>query len=307
MTKRPRESGQLVLHLDLDDPFAWIRFLAAQTWDGSRRKMGQTLATLSADLIAAAQDAATQEGSEAEFKLRAQQLRLSEADLARMPGYSAFFKSLVINPLEFSETVFERIFNPAGSYRTLAEAPGTSQILKDYARAAEGHAYFSGVLLMITANIALHHPDVQPSLNRAMEVIQDWPNSIRKKVPSDRTIWKYWKQSRSISPLWAAYITAHNEYNAGNVESSAAAHDLFMDLAKFRQMVAYAKWYSAFAVSRSSDGAAGPLIPHDEVVEVVADVSPIQPHLQPLRPEMLRAAKNYLAPSRKFQDPLKDH
>jgi hypothetical protein len=80
-----------------------------------------------------------------------------------------------------------------------------------------------------------------------------------------------------------------------------------MDLAKFRQMVAYAKWYSAFAVSRSSDGAAGPLIPHDEVVEVVADVSPIQPHLQPLRPEMLRAAKNYLAPSRKFQDPLKDH
>jgi hypothetical protein len=167
-----------------------MRFLAAKTWVGSRRKMDQTLATLSAHLIAAAQDAATQQGSEAEFKLRAQQLKLSDADLAGMPGYSAFFKSLVTNLVELFRSVFTRVFNPAGGYRTVAEAPGTSQMAKDYVRAAEGHAYFSGLLLMMTASIALHHSDIHPSLNRAMEIIQSSPKILRRKIPSDRTIWK---------------------------------------------------------------------------------------------------------------------
>jgi hypothetical protein len=217
-----------------------------------------------------------------------------------MPGTSLFFDSYFSKPLENMRAVMRGIFEPAGHFRAVARAPGREQMLLDYQRAAEGGAFFAGVLLSIVAVLARHHPDAPASLNRAIAVMQGWSERRLMKVPTERTLLAEWKKWRHLAPLWASAIGNQQQtQNRGGLSPAGAALEALLDPIRLRQTLGHSKSFRTFSGSFVPDRAREPLIPLDISVAIVAQVEEIAPPLAPLPPADLAAAKRYRAPTRK--------
>ena len=91
-----------------------------------------------------------------------------------MPGSAAFYGSLHGDPVGTSRELWRTVFGPIGHYRAVADAPGRERLVQDLARAIQGGAFHACVLLNLVAKLAKRHPEVGPSLNRAVAVMRGW-------------------------------------------------------------------------------------------------------------------------------------
>jgi hypothetical protein len=218
-----------------------------------------------------------------------------------MPGASLFFESYFSQPEENIRAVMAGIFEPAGSFRAVAQARGSRQMLLDYERAAAGGAFFSGVLLSIIAVLARHHTETPASLNRALAVTQGWSKRGLMRVPTERTLLDEWQNWRHVAPLWAAVIGNQQlAQGHGLLSPFGASLEVLLDPARLRQIIGNARWFRNFAGSFVPQHGREVLIPLDISLPIVADVNEIEPPLAPLPPDDLAAAKRYRAPTRKY-------
>lgn len=125
-----------------------------------------------------------------------------------MPGSAAFYGSLHGDPVGTSRELWRTVFGPIGHYRAVADAPGRERLVQDLARAIQGGAFHACVLLNLVAKLAKRHPEVGPSLNRAVAVMRGWKaRGVMRglmEIPSGKTLFTAWTEWRHLAPLWAA-------------------------------------------------------------------------------------------------------
>jgi hypothetical protein len=217
-----------------------------------------------------------------------------------MPGSAAFYGSFYGDPYGTSRELWRTVFDPAGHFRAVADAPGRDRLVQDFARAIQGGAFFAGVLLLLVAKLAQRHPEVEPSLNRAVSVMRGWSDRGLMEVPSDRTLFAAWTNWRRLAPLWAAFGGEFQQARAPGFTPYAAGLEALHDPVRLKSILRHAMWFRSFAVSFIPKGAPAPLIPPNEALQIVADVEELEPDLAPLSPDDLTAAKEHWAPNRKF-------
>lgn len=302
MTTPPRRERRTPpeLLVDLQDPFGWMRIVAAMGWNGERQKLDQTLATYSAEWLGVLREEGKRPNQPLNLHALSRKLGIPPGELLRMPASAAFYARFFGDPRGVAASLEDRVFNPAGHYRAVAEAPGREQLLTEYARAIEGGAYLAGVQLCLVAMMAEHHPEVPASLNRAIAIMINGAILGPTKVPSDRSLWSAWTKWRHIAPLWAAHIGEFQDAHTPGCLPLAAGFEVLHQPAKLQRLLSHAKWFSSFAVGFVPEGAKTPLIPVTEALRVVANVPEIRPPMAPLPPELLAIAAAYRAPTRKF-------
>jgi hypothetical protein len=290
----------LTLEIDVDDRFAWMRLIVALAWGGEPRKMDRALATLAAEGLGVLYELNKQPIPALDLPALSRLLDLRMDELARMPGAPTFYRSYFTDPARSARELAQRVFVPVGHFRAVADAPGRDRVLEELQRAINRGAYLAGVQLTLVATIAEHHPEMSASLNRAIAVMQAWPARGVRKLPSDRTLVDVWTRWRHLAPLWAAY--AAELLSAGNLgfTADAAGLEAVHDPIRLRRILSSAKWFRAFAASRSSKHAKAPLIPPGKALQIIADVEALKPDLAPLPPDDLAAARAYRVPTRKL-------
>jgi hypothetical protein len=217
-----------------------------------------------------------------------------------MPGSAAFYGSFFAKPAKFSRELMCTVFEPAGHFRAVAEAPGTDRLVHEYRQAVDSGGALVGALLTIVAILAVHHPGTPASLNRALAVVQGCSDRGIMKAPSDRTLLSMWMKRRHLAPLWASVVCSFQVMQAQGLASFETQLEALHSPTRFSEMLGYAKWFRSFAVSFVPDHATAPLIPPCVAMEIAARVPEIKPKLAVLPPEVLAVAKSYRAPTRKY-------
>jgi hypothetical protein len=294
-----RPESARTLTFDIDDEFAWMRWIAALAWGADPREMNEALATYCSELFALLRDVSKQQAPPANLRALSDSLGVSPEDLARMPGSERYYGSFLSRPLETRRLLFRTVFQPAGDYRAVADAPGINHLLQQYRIAVQGGGTFAGALLMIVAALAKNHPDTPASLSRALAVMEGWSTRGLMNVPTERTLKEAWKKWRHLAPLWAATTVNLLSVRADGMAPYAAGLEMLQDRERFGQMLGHAKWYRSFAVSFVPPHSTAPLVPSDVAMEIAARVPEIEPDLV-LPPEDLAVAKLYRAPTRKY-------
>ena len=298
--KPPRVKLPPTLEIDEADPFAWLRFIAGSIWAGDRRKMDRALATYSSELLAILRDVAEQPAAPVTMETLGNRLGIAPAELTRMPGSAAFYTSFFTQSREATQSVFQNVFEPSGHFRTVAEAPGSQQLVLDYGKALQGGAFYAGLLLIIVAMLAQRHPELPPSLRRAIAVLEGWSARGLMQLPSDRTLISAWKNWRHVAPLWAAYAGEFQDARASNLSSFAAGLEALQDPVRLGRLLGHAKWFRTFGTSFIPEHATAPLIPPGDAVEIIAKAAEEMPPLAPLPPADVEVVRNYRAPTNKF-------
>jgi hypothetical protein len=276
-----------------------MRVVGAMAWGGDPRKMDHALATYSSEFLGMMREVSPLPATPPDLETLSRRLGLRPDELARMPGSAAFYGSFYGDPHGTSRELWRTVFDPAGHFRAVADAPGRDRLVQDFARAIQGGAFFAGVLLLLVARLAQRHPEVGASLNRAVSVMQGWSARGVMKVPSDKTLFSAWTEWRHLAPLWAAFGAEFQQVRALGFAPFAAGLETLHDPVRLRQTIRHAKWFRSFAVSFSSKRNGDPLIPPGEALQIIADVEALEPDLPPLPPDDLAAAKAHRAPTRK--------
>lgn len=168
----PMTSGMAPnLAIDVGEKFAWMQWVAALVWGGDTRKQNHALATFAAKLIATLRDVPDQRPRPGDLHELANKMGISPGEIARMPGSRHFFSSYFSEPLQNLRAVVRTIFEPAGSIRAVADAPGRDRLLHDYKQALEGGAFLARAQLWYVAILHQCYPDIPASLNRAGAIL----------------------------------------------------------------------------------------------------------------------------------------
>src|SRR5206468_1502355 len=91
-------------------------------------------------------------------------LGIKHEDLARMPGSAAYYGSFFSKPAKFLRAIMHTVFEPAGHFRAVAEAPGSDRLVQEYRQAVDSGGALVGTLLTVIAILAMHHPSTPASL-----------------------------------------------------------------------------------------------------------------------------------------------
>lgn len=188
----------------------------------------------------------------------------------------------------------EELFDPAGGWQAVAEAGG-SKLLREMAdKAFDGPVRNVGYALSLVAAIKLHHPTIQPSLNRAFAVMEKTCNGQNWVSISERSLKDNWKQWRAVAPIGAALWTFEQQRIGIN-----APADWFEKAMKdpdgLKLLLRWAKWFRGFGVGFYPKGGQGSLIPADEAFDYDIGLSELRPSILPLSPDELKAAQAYRA------------
>jgi hypothetical protein len=291
-----------VIEIDENDPFGWMRLIAALVWGDNPKKMNRVLASFSSELIGLLQDIAAQPAPPATLTDLAHYLGVAPEELVRMPGSASFSAAFFGRPKAALNLVTETVFKPAGNYRAVAEAPASMQILVEYQKAAQGGPFYAGILLSLIARMHCQHPELGPSLNRAIAVMEGWSKRGEMRLPSDRTLLSAWKEWRHLAPLWAASTEGMYAAASEGLSAYSGALEAIKDPTRFRQLLGHAKWFRTFAVSFSAGHAAAPLVPEAKAIRIIAPAPEEKPLFAPLRAVDLDTARRYLAPTRNYHD-----
>ncbi len=288
------------LEIDERDRFAWLRFLAGSVWGGDPRKMNRALAIYSSELLGLLREVSRQPAPPVTLEALSQQMGIPAAELARMPGSAVFYTSFFAEPVATARALDERVFEPIGHFRTVAEAPGSEQLLLEYSRSFRDGAFYAGTMLALTATLERRHPDIPASLNRSIAILEGWKARGLMRLPSDRTLLSAWKTWRHVAPLWAAFSVEFQDARTSGLSNFAAGLETLQDPVRLGHLLGCAKWFRRFAISFMPERAAAPLIPPAEALEIICHASEEEPSLAALPEADLAAARSYQAPTRKF-------
>jgi hypothetical protein len=285
--------------VDFHDQFAWMPVVVALAWGGEPRKMQQALATLASEGLGILHELNKLPFAVPDIQTLSRAIGLPAEELARMPGATTLYQNYYINPARLARELMDKVFTPAGHFRTVAAAPGWDRLLTEMQHTAERGAQRAGVLLLIVATLAECHPEFPASLNRAIAVVEAGSARDVWKVPSGRTLIEIWTRWKQLAPLWAACTLEIYRGLSHGLSPNVAELEAAYDPTRLKRILGTAKWFQSFAESHRSERARGPLLQPGEALQIVADVDEIRPNLEPLSAEDLMAASAYHAPGRK--------
>jgi hypothetical protein len=93
-------------------------------------------------------------------------------------------------------------FRPHGGMAGLLHAPRLEDILRGAEPAGGKFGAACGELLCYIVMIDQHHPDLQPSLGLAMEIMEHSAKAEGRTIPADRPRKEMWQTWRGIAPYW---------------------------------------------------------------------------------------------------------
>jgi hypothetical protein len=300
MEKAAKPKDRPILKVDVNEQFAWLRVLTALAWGNQPRRMDQVLATVASVGLGAMKKLKEHPDRVTDLQSLSRACGLPVGQLVRMPGTRAFYRSYFGNPEHIEHLLRRNVFDPAGHYDTVAEAPGIDALLEDMQHAISRGAYLAGVLLWLVAILHHWHRDIPASLNRAVAIIPASTSRGLIEPPSDRTILQAWKDWRHLAPLWAAYAVELRRLHGQGLILDAAGLETVHGPDALRRILSNAKWFTFFAETFSPMRAKEPLIPRGLALSIIADIEPAKPMLDRLTDRELGAATAYKAPTRKF-------
>ena len=270
-----------VIEFDPRPPEAAIAMYAAATWPNDRARQQQWLAVQQAVLIT---------------KLRNPPAHLRAADISRVQEDSQRRER---DPAEVAkenrgillDTAMAR-FEAIGGLGTVVEAPAYQALVADVVSSAHGAARRAGEVLLTVACMQEHHPELPPSVNRAMAVIEkrySRPGARKLADVNERGLKDAWRDGRSTAPLWAALVFHEHAISGRGLPIGSA----FLDPLHRHLVLAAAAWFREFAGKFQPKRAREPLIPIDDTLELRVGVDAAQPLLLPLPSELLDVAKKY--------------
>lgn len=302
-------SGPPVISIDPYDPFAGFYLVAALTWPHSEGDRNKALATFAADTQARL-DADGDRRAEIEVAAALQEAAdlhgCTPADILALPGSREFEAEARRDLVEGTrKAVLETVFRPAGGWRSAADSPALD-ILNEQMRQAYRKSAIAGEALCLIASMAHLHPDIPASMNRTWAVMQAGTLPRGARLPEDRAslvrIWGEWCDS---APLHAA---VHLWLVGAQLAHDPRAYmeGMFSTPCGVGTVLAWAKWFRAWATDFRSDRARGPLIPPGTALlydTKGVDVPETRPPLWRLTAQQLSAAQGYKAPTSKYHEP----
>lgn len=286
-----------VVAFDHTSPYALWFLIALLSWPTDKRQQAYALATYAAQLIAyfeekgpalAAETFATTVAGVAE------RLGISEEEVLSMPQARPMAEAMLQDASNARGMIEAELLRPAGGYQTLADAPGSRVLREEAQKALSGGARNVGWALLLIANMDRRHSGLQPSLNRAIAIMEATCSGKNWASVSDRTLKDHWKQWRGIAPLSAAIWVWQMDPQAGNTWDERLYTAFGTELG-VKSVLRWAKWFRGFAVSFGASKGRGPLIPEEEAVIYDVPLPSAEPPLLGLSPSELEAARRYRA------------
>jgi hypothetical protein len=189
-----------------------------------------------------------------------------------------------------------------GGNLRVAYAPGVGELEREMERAARGGASAAGYVLLLMARLDTFHPEMTPSLNRAVRVIE----AARKHVPglkwrTDSKVKEDWKKWKAVAPLWAAWLVFNFIASApapttGVPPSPEELIITFNTPSVRSRFVAWARWFRRFALDHVASPGQPPAMSEAQAVLIVPEDPILHPPLTPLSDWELDAARSYKAP-----------
>ena len=286
-----------VVAFDHTSPFAHWYLIALLSWPTDKRQQGYALATYAAQLIAYFEEKGPALASET-FATTvagvAERLGISEEEVLSMPQARPIAEAILRDASNARGMIEAELLRPAGGYQTLADAPGSRVLREEAIKALMGGARNVGWALLLIANMDRRHPGLQPSLNRAIAVMEATCSGKNWANVSDRTLKDHWKQWRGIAPLSAAIWVWQMDPRAGNTWDDRL-YSAFGTEIGVKAVLRWAKWFRGFAVSFGASKGRGPLIPEEEAVIYDVPLPSAEPNLPGLSRSELEAALQYRA------------
>jgi hypothetical protein len=280
--RRAREGASpgLVVEIDAGARGADIHVMAAVAWPHDEQRRRQWLAALSGlalhrlaqpkpEIREALQDAAERQAGES-----------GQDAAATLSAASAAVEAYIRGTL----------FDPAGGLETLVEAPAMRALLGE-ADENRRLGLLAGEALFILAVMTVHHPELPPSLNRAMAVMEAHPG--RQPYRNERMLKEVWPQWRAVAPFWAARLALAAALGADPNKPRPPAPTAEKRAEWLRAVLGLTEGFRQFAARYKPARGQGPLIPEGEAVEFRAGVPVITPMLKPLQPALLETARGY--------------
>lgn len=192
------------------------------------------------------------------------------------------------------ETARAGLDNVPGWEKAAADAPGAAQLQADMDTAARMGAFVAGQTLLLVASLAKHHPDVEPSVARAIAVLAA---AKRRKpflpLPDPQSMKLAWKEWRRVAPLWAAMLVA-SEVRADSTPGFSLAEGATEVLLAPDGTVAIlrvAAWFRDFGIGFTPRHAPMPLLPERECADMPpAGTEALEPSLKRLPEWAVQAA-----------------
>ncbi|WP_428489114.1 hypothetical protein [Rhodopila sp.] len=270
------------------------QLLALMAWPKSSRCQRQVLATFAADMVGSMEENApliSRFGQQAAFSAFVSRVGIDHDHLPFMPSTTAQIAAIIDRPHEVARAVHRDMWVPGGGYKSVADAPGTAAVVQEFSRASGGGAMHTGFLLLLVAVIRASYPSLDPSLGRAMAMLQEEGSKVGgSTVPTHRTLKEWWKEWRGISPVWAAFVL---QCQLSGVPPQAAAWEAMFDQNRRFQVMGWAQWFRTFGTTFTPKHGSEPLIPGGEAVELRFDM----PEQEPPLGECAISPKGFLAAS----------
>jgi hypothetical protein len=284
-----------MVKLDPEAPFAALHLFSLACWPKDHLSRGAAQVTwaaaingineaigLNADnmeslLQAGAAEAAAEMGLTAESLLTLPHAKETAERVRSMPG-------------DFTKLVMRMLFEPGGGWLSIANTSYQGDVGKKQEAASKG-GFVAGYVVLYCAILRHHHPQRTASYNRAQAIIEELCRRNVIHVGGDRSRKDAWKAWRGVGHIWAAILLALERDSR-----PGAPADSFNPGLGLRRTLAWAAWFREFATTHRAASSQRRLVLDQEAIELVADVQPQQPPLEPLTGYALKAALDYRAP-----------
>ena len=209
--------------------------------------------------------------------------------LFRVPHVRKLFSDV---PGMLRDAVWYELLSPNGGLRAMGEGPGHDATKAEIASQLSGPGWLAGLLLIVIAILAQHHPKLTPSVNRASYILGS-DELLGERARGMRTVLEAWANSKALAPLWAGVIAATP---ASGIFDASALLATVLDNEKRLSAFSLAKWFVEFAgkhkVEKSNDWP----IPAKRLIKLPKKIERIEPKLAPFRDKWLQRAIDYRAP-----------
>jgi hypothetical protein len=266
------------ISFDPDDEFAPYHLLAFMMAPFDETKQRKFLAMIAASLKVDAVNHIQRHAAAAEASGM-----FSEASLVRLP--------LKVASEAYVARIDSGLSVPSGGLTGLLDSMPPSQWEEVAAGIRNGPLPAAGRLLLIVAQLKLHHSEVTPSLRRATAALRTL-EAVGVDVPAQHGSSQIWKRYGCVAPLSGALIASMEAWHDVNPELHVAAGVA----GGIRRVLSWAAWLRDFALNHVPKGGQVPLLTPDKALILPEGITAEQPPLGPLSPSMLAAARGLRAP-----------
>jgi hypothetical protein len=174
------------------------------------------------------------------------------------------------------------LFRPSGGFGRVAAASGVDAITKSAMDNGGRFGHACGEILSYIVRLRKHHPDVEPSINRATYILVRTARKEGRNIPPERLRATMWTKWGGVAPLWGAYALCTWAALARGIDS------IFFD-----DIISGSLWLAEFAVGFKPKGSRDVLLPETKVIRIRCQLEAVEPEISPLTHEQVAWAKAY--------------